>query len=102
MAPKASYAPVYLYNSYGHALSGTITRPFHDVLESQAAASLSARGGHGSSAVSSFSYRNLVSFKVANTHVSGSDDADGNHTSVVSVCVEGLNIIIRRIRPSPK
>jgi len=89
----ASTPKLYLYNSHGHALSGTITRPFRDVLESQAAVSLSARGGHGSSTVGNFSYRNLVSFKAANTHVSGSDDADGNHTSVVSVCVEGLNIL---------
>lgn len=89
----ASKPQVYLYNSHGHALSGNITRPLVEMIDAQAAASLSARGGHGYSTVNNFNYKNLVTFKTATTRVAGSEDKDGNHTSLASVCVEGLNIL---------
>lgn len=89
----ASNPKLYVYHAHGHALSGRIQRPFSEIVEAQAASSLPITGGHGSAAVKDFSYRNLLSFKAANTHVSGSDDAGGNHTSVVSICIEGLNVM---------
>lgn len=91
--PMASNPKLYLYHAHGHALSGRIERPFTDVVDVQAASSLSMSGGHGTAVAKDFSYRNLLSFKAATTHVSGSHDAGGNHTSMVSICVEGLNVM---------
>jgi hypothetical protein len=84
---------LYLYTAHGHALSCNVTRPFVDMVDAQAAASLSTRGGHGLSTVNNFNYKNLASFKSATSRVAGSEDADGNHTSVVSISVEALNIM---------
>lgn len=89
----ASNPKLYLHHAHGHALSGKVTRPFTDMVDAQAATSLPISGGHGASNVTNFNYKNLVSFKAANTHVAGSDDSNGNHTSMVSICVEGLNVM---------
>lgn len=89
----ASNPKLYLYHAHGHALSGRIQRPFSEIVDAQAASSLPISGGHGSAAGKDFSHRNLLSFKTANTHVSGSEDSDGNHTSMVSISVEGLNVM---------
>lgn len=89
----ASNPKRYVYHAHGHALSGQFDRPFTDTVGAQSAASLPITGGHGSASVKDFSYKNLLSFKAANTQVTGSQDESGNHTSMVSICVEGLNVM---------
>lgn len=90
MAPNTR---TFLYHAHGVALGGVIRRPFEYVLESQAATSLPISGGYGSSRVSNFKFRELISFKEAYTQVSGSQSAkDGSYNTLVTTTVEGLNI----------
>lgn len=91
--PMASNPNLYLYHAHGHALSASFTRPMTDLVDAQAATSLSVSGGHGSASVSNFSFRNFISMKAATSHVAGSKDANGHHNSSVSICIEGLNIM---------
>jgi len=89
----ASTPWLYLHNAHGHALSGQVTAPFSDTIEAQAATSLPHTGGHGSASANNFSYKNMISFKAARTHTVGGVDSNKNYTSMISVCVEGFNIL---------
>lgn len=84
----------YNYNACAHAFSGRFTRPFHEVIDVQAATALPIIGGYGSSRVDNFRYRELISFKNGYTHVSGGhqEDDDSNNTLVTST-LEGLNLL---------
>jgi hypothetical protein len=84
----------YLYNAQGHALSGKIDRPIEEIIEVQAGMSLPISGGYGAVRVENFRLKEIVSFKAAYTHVSGSLKKENNsHTTLVSSTVEGLNIL---------
>ena len=78
--------------------AGQITRPFHEVIEIQAATALPHIGGHGTARSVDFRHRDILRFDLARTEVTGSEyggDGDDSRTTrstrVVSV-VEGLNI----------
>jgi hypothetical protein len=91
---KKTAHTTYLYNAHGHAFSGQITRPIHQIVEVQAGASLATIGGHGSSRVDNFRFQQFASFKTGHTTVSGSqDETDGSHTTLVTSVVEGLNVL---------
>jgi hypothetical protein len=84
----------FLYNGQGHALSGKIDRPIEEIIEVQAGMSLPMSGGYGSVRVENFRLKEIVSFKEAYTHVSGSlKKEDNSYTTLVSSTVEGLNIL---------
>ena len=82
------------YRACAHAYSGHFTRPFHATIDVQAPSSLPIIGGHGSSRVENFQFREFVSFRKGYTHVSGAyqADDDSNNTLVTST-IEGLNIM---------
>jgi hypothetical protein len=83
----------YHYNAHGHGFSAHFRRPIEHLIDVQAASSLPSIGGHGRSRVDNFKFQELVSFKSAYSHVSGSQDpATGHHTSLATATVEGLNI----------
>jgi hypothetical protein len=82
------------YHACAHAFSGQFTRPFHDLIEVQAATSLPIIGGHGNSRVSNFQFREFISFKHGYTHVSGAhQDDDGSNNTLVTSTLEGLNVM---------
>jgi len=81
----------FLYNAHGSALGGFITRPFNEVIESVADASLPVTGGYGSARVSNYKYHELISIREAYTQVSGSKSEDGSYNTLISVTLEGLN-----------
>jgi hypothetical protein len=82
------------YHACAHAFSGQFTRPFHDLIEVQAATALPIIGGHGNSRVDNFQFREFVSFKKGYTHVSGAHQADDNsNNTLVTATIEGLNVL---------
>jgi hypothetical protein len=84
----------YHYHAHGHGFSAQFGRPLQHTVEVQAASSLPITGGHGASRVDNFKFNEIVSFKAAYSHVSGSrDEHDGSHTSLVTATVEGLNVL---------
>ncbi len=92
MSPKPSRT--FHYHACAHAFSGSFTRPFTEIIDVQAPSALPIIGGHGSSRVENFQFREFVSFRKGYTHVSGAHQADddSNNTLVTST-VEGLNIL---------
>lgn len=85
----------FLYHANAVALGGRITRPFCEVIESQASAVLPITGGYGTGRVERFRYRDLVSFDVARSSVVGNEsEEDGRtvHNSLATVTIEGLDV----------
>jgi hypothetical protein len=84
------------YHASALALSGELTRPVHHVIEVQAGTSLPTTGGVGSSHVENFRLDEVVSFRRAYSHVSGSVKEENGkriHTTHATATVEGLNIL---------
>jgi hypothetical protein len=84
------------YHASAHALSGELTRPVQHVIEVQAGTSLPSTGGVGSSHVENFRFDEVVSFRRAYSHVSGSVKKENDktiHTTHATATVEGLNIL---------
>jgi hypothetical protein len=82
------------YSAHGHGFSAQFEQPHEHVLDVQAGTSLPIIGGHGSSRVENFRYKEIVSFKAAYTHVSGSRDKEtGSHGTLVTSTVEHLNVL---------
>jgi hypothetical protein len=83
---------MFLYHAHGLALGGTITQPFKAEIESHAATSLPIVGGFASAKTENYRLRDIVSYRSAQTYVSGIQTDDGRHT-VASCTIEGLNIL---------
>jgi hypothetical protein len=83
----------FLFNAHGHALSAQFHQPFVEVVDAQAAVSLPITGGHGSARSDNFRFKEVISFKSAYSHVSGSRNFDGSHATMITTVVEGLNIL---------
>ena len=84
----------FLYHAEAVGATGTITLPFHETMEIQAATALPINGGHGSSKVEKFDHRNIFSFDRAESQVVGSySEKDKAHGTLSTVVVEGLNIL---------
>jgi len=81
------------YHACAHAFSGHFTRPFEHQIDVQAATALPINGGHGQARVENFQFREFVSFRRGYTHVSGADEADGSHNTLVTSTIEGLNLL---------
>jgi hypothetical protein len=81
------------FHGCAHAFSAKFTRPFHEHIDALAGSSLPVTGGHGSSRIENFQFREFISFKRGYTHVSGGyqEDDRSNNTLVTSV-LEGLNM----------
>lgn len=87
---------VFHYHASAHAYSGHFTRPVQQLIEVQAATALPTIGGHGNARVDNFSFNHFVSFKAGYTHVSGSEQREGDkvyHTTLVTSTLEGLNFL---------
>jgi hypothetical protein len=87
----------YRFRGSAYGAAGQVTRPFHEVIEVQAPATLPQIGGHGMGHSVDFRHRHILRFESAHTQVTGSrygseDDAKATYSTRVSSVVEGLNI----------
>jgi hypothetical protein len=84
----------FIYHAQALGLAGAITSPSPEAIETQAASVLGVSGGHSSSRVDNFAYRDIVSFAAAYTEVTGSyDQGTGAHVTEVAATIEKLNIL---------
>src|SRR5260370_40566101 len=84
------------HQGHAYAMSLQFQRPVDHLIEVQASTSLPTTGGHGNARVDNFRFKDLVSFKAGYSHVSGSEQKDGDkvfHTTLVTSVVEGLNLL---------
>jgi hypothetical protein len=84
---------VFLYRGFAVGVGGTLTRPFQQVLDGQAAATLPIVGGYTSSRVENFRFREVVSFREAHTYTTGNQSKDGTFNTLVCSTILGLNIL---------
>lgn len=82
----------FLYHALATGVSGKVTLPFHELIEVQGASALPFTGGHSSSRVHGFNYRDIFSFASASTLTTGSESSDSYNT-LATATVEGLNIL---------
>src|SRR5215475_12046212 len=87
-----SITPTFLYHAQGVAFGGVMRRPFNEVVDAKAAASLPQTGGFGTAVENDYNYRDIFSFKKASTQVTGSKGPDGSYNTLVTSTIEGLNI----------
>lgn len=87
----------YRFQASAIGAAGRITLPFQELIEVQASSALPEIGGYGSAISSAFNHRQLVSFDVAHSEVTGSETVgkDGNpvYSTLVKSTVEGLNVM---------
>lgn len=85
---------VHFYHADASAIGGRIDRPFEQIVPPQSPLSLPAVGGHASARSEKFRFQGLLSFEVAETHVSGSlNERNGSWTTQVSATIENLNVL---------
>ncbi|HTS24353.1 MAG TPA: choice-of-anchor P family protein [Bryobacteraceae bacterium] len=83
----------FLYKALAVGASGSFTKPHVEHLEAQASCALPIHGGRASARVDNFQHRNIISFRSAQTHASGSHDPETESwNTLVTATVEGLNI----------
>jgi hypothetical protein len=86
----------FFYNAHAVALSGHLTLPFQEVIESQAPTALTTSGGFSGQQVENFDHRGrgAITCKSASTHVTGSYSAkDHGYFTVIESKVEKLNLM---------
>jgi hypothetical protein len=93
MSPQELPKSRFYFHAGGHALSGEFRRPIRHLIAAQAATSLATIGGHARARAENFAADHLASFKLAHTHVSGSQKDDTTWTTNVTSTVEQLNIL---------
>lgn len=82
------------HQAHAIAFSGHLTAPFDHIIESQASCSLPIAGGHATSRVDNYNFKDLISFKAACTHVTGTySEKDDAFFTVVSTVVEELDFL---------
>src|SRR5271163_1773852 len=85
--------PSFNFHAEGHAFSAEVRRPVAQHIEALAATSLPTIGGHGHSRLEDFRVPRLISFRAAQTHVSGSFAEEKLATTHATTTVEGFNLL---------
>ena len=83
----------YHFHAHGHAFSAHFNRPADVPIAAQAATSLPSDGGFAHSKVEDFAVSRLASFKLGETHVSGSWQAHNIVTTSATAVLAGLNLL---------
>jgi len=83
---------VFLYHGNAVGLGGSLVRPFTQVLESQASATLPIVGGYASARTAGYRIPELLSFTEARTSVAG-NESDEAYNTAISSTVEGLKVL---------
>jgi hypothetical protein len=82
----------FLFDARGIAFSATVHSPFNEIVESQAATTLSVDGGASKAKKENFNYRDVFSFAKAETFVAGTH-TDHDWETIVTTQIEKLNIV---------
>src|SRR5260370_20656597 len=94
MSLSAIPAKTHFFHAQAIGAGGRITRPFDELLEVQAATALPIGGGQGSSRVENFRFKNILSFRSADAHVTGSlSKGTNNCAALATIAIERLDII---------
>ena len=89
----------FFYHAHGTAISGAMARPVNYVLDTVASIALPITGGAvlanaGNTVHSHPQLGSVLSYRSASTQLAGSlNEADGSHNTLVTVSVEGLNLL---------
>jgi len=87
----------YRYKGSAYAAAGIIHTPFHEVIPTQASATLADFGGYGKSHAELFRHRDILHFDHAHSEVSGSrshrDEPGVTHSTLVRSSIDKLNIL---------
>lgn len=84
----------FLYHAHAEGLSGRITLPFHDVIEVQGVSALPMNGGHSTSRVEGFRYKNILSTGPIHTLAIGElSQRDPSYHTVAIATIEKLDIL---------
>jgi len=81
------------FHAEGHAFSAEFRHPVWCLIPTQASASLPTIGGHSSSHAENFQFQDFVSFKSAQTHISGKHRRDDTFATHATTTIHGLNIL---------
>ena len=81
------------FHAEGHAFSGEFRHPVWCLIPAQASASLPTIGGHSSAHAENFQFQDFVSFKSAQTHISGKRRRDDTFATHATTTIHGLNIL---------
>ena len=81
------------FHAEGHAFSGEFRHPVWCLIPAQASASLPTIGGHSSAHTENFQFQDFVSFKSAQTHISGKHRRDDTFATHATTTIHGLNIL---------
>jgi len=81
------------FHAEGHAFSGEFRHPTWCLIPTQASASLPTIGGHSSAHAENFQFQDFVSFKSAQTHISGKHRRDDTFATHATTTLHGLNIL---------
>ncbi|HEY6391603.1 MAG TPA: hypothetical protein VIX89_10020 [Bryobacteraceae bacterium] len=84
----------YVHQASAIAASGHVTRPCCDLMPTQGALALPGYGGHGSTYVENFRYKEILSFASAYSEVAGSEHGpEGPFDTLTLTAIEKLNIL---------
>ena len=84
----------YLHQASAIATWGHITRPFCELIPTQAASALPVSGGYVSARAEGFRYKEIMSFASAYSEVEGSEHGpDGPFDTLALTVIEKLNIL---------
>jgi hypothetical protein len=81
------------FHAEGHAFSGEFRHPVWCLIPAQASASLPTIGGHSSAHTENFQFQDFVSFKSAQTYISGKHRRDDTFATHATTTIHGLNIL---------
>jgi hypothetical protein len=96
---NTSSSSEFYYHAHGTAIAGAINRPVSYMLDTVASVALPIIGGAASANAGNTVHShpqlgNVLSYQSASTQLAGSlNDADGTHNTLVTVTVEGLNLL---------
>ena len=86
--------PIHYFHAHGVALGGQLTKPFHELVPSQAATAVSPVGGFATTASGAFSHRDIVRFEKASTQIVTSfDEENKTYDTAVTCHMQGVNIL---------
>jgi hypothetical protein len=83
--------PIHYFHAYGCAFGATINKPFPAVIESQAATSISAVGGHAFSSAGPYNCKEIVRFSRASTQIAAVEQVD-SYDTVITCILEDVNV----------
>ena len=84
----------FLYRAHAVGAAGSFRKPYTEYVDAQASCALAITGGVASSCVRDFSYRNIMSFSLAESSILGQPgETEGVYTTLSTVTLEDFNVM---------